>query len=121
MLCLRDPADETNDLGRKAAAIKHVQATFKQVCFDLNRDLAVNTRPSLLAPMVGTSYMLDYERRKKLRYYGHRLSSEMNLSLAEKAKAIRDGEAYAEATKQSDEEMERARRAREERTGSGPD
>jgi non-canonical poly(A) RNA polymerase PAPD5/7 len=92
MLSLRDPADETNDLGRKGIAIKHVQVTFKDLSFQLEFDTRVNARPSILGPLVGTSYMHDYERRRKLRTHGQRLLDGMQKSLSAKAKAIRDAE-----------------------------
>jgi non-canonical poly(A) RNA polymerase PAPD5/7 len=90
MLCLRDPADNTNDLGRKAIAIKHVQTTFKKLCHDLDRNHVLNTRASLLGPLVGTSYMLNKERRFKLQNYGQRLSEQVHKSLAAKAKMVRE-------------------------------
>ena len=39
MLCLQDPADATNDLGRNAYAIKHVQRLFGQARLQLMRDM----------------------------------------------------------------------------------
>jgi non-canonical poly(A) RNA polymerase PAPD5/7 len=112
MLCLRDPADETNDLGRKAIAIKHVQATFKQLCFNLNRDMAANVRASLLAPLVGTSYMLNKQRRERLRHYGYTLSKQLSISLAQKAKQVREDE---QVKIESEEEAGKKRLASEER------
>jgi non-canonical poly(A) RNA polymerase PAPD5/7 len=92
MLVLRDPADETNDLGRKAIAIKHVQATFKSLYHYLARDLAMNTRHSLLGPLVGASYMLNKERRQKTQDYGQRLSQQVQKTLAAKARRVRESE-----------------------------
>lgn len=122
MLCIRDPADETNDLGRKGIAIKHVQATFRHLCYNLDRDLAVNTRPSQLGPLVGNSYMLNKERRASLRHYGNTLSLQLQPSLAATANMVieREKEAEAaklaeEANKESEEDKEKARLAREER------
>jgi len=96
MLCLRDPADETNDLGRKGIAIKHVQATFAHLHRTLAQDVKANTRVSLLTPLVGTSYMLNLERRKKLRDYGVRVSGKVRMSLAQTAKAIREADQVGE-------------------------
>jgi non-canonical poly(A) RNA polymerase PAPD5/7 len=104
MLCLRDPADATNDLGRRAIAIRHVQATFKALCYILDRDMRRNTRISLLAPLVGSSYMLYKERRHKLAEYGKRLSDQMKKSLAVKARMIREGVAEVESPKEEDKE-----------------
>lgn len=92
MLCLRDPADETNDLGRKAIAIKHAQATFKNLHRKLHHDMDVNTRPSLLAPLVGTSYMLNKQRRYELQGYGQRVADQHHKVLALQAKMIREQE-----------------------------
>jgi non-canonical poly(A) RNA polymerase PAPD5/7 len=101
MLSLRDPADETNDLGRKGIAIKHVQVTFRDLSFQLEFDMRVNARPSILGPLVGTSYMHDYARRGKLREHGQKLLQRMQKSLSAKAKAIRE----AEKLKAEEEEM----------------
>ncbi|CAO2654164.1 Nn.00g108970.m01.CDS01 [Neocucurbitaria sp. VM-36] len=92
MLSLRDPADETNDLGRKGIAIKHVQATFRSLVRQLQHDSKINTRPSLLAPLVGSSYMLDKPRRLKLMRYGERLWTQTQKTLSVKAKAMIDTE-----------------------------
>ncbi|EMD66692.1 hypothetical protein COCSADRAFT_84996 [Bipolaris sorokiniana ND90Pr] len=97
MLCLRDPADETNDLGRKGIAIKHVQATFAHLHSQLVDDIKKNTRPSLLGPLVGPSYMLNYKPREKLQDYGRRLQLEEQKTLAAKAKAIRDADKKVES------------------------
>jgi non-canonical poly(A) RNA polymerase PAPD5/7 len=69
-MCLQDPADATNDLGKKGFAIKHIQATLEQLEKTLRHDIADNTRPSLLAPLVGSAYMLNKERRAILEEYG---------------------------------------------------
>jgi non-canonical poly(A) RNA polymerase PAPD5/7 len=103
MLCLRDPADETNDLGRKALSIKHVQATFRKLSYDLTRDTKTNTRTSLLEKLVGPSYMLNKARRGKLRQHGNHLSKRLNVDLAVKAKRVREREEKEEANKQRPE------------------
>ena len=89
MLSLRDPADETNDLGRKGVAIKHVQVTLRDLHYQLVNDTKVNTRPSLLAPLVGNSYLLQLERRRKLREYGRDLKDKQAKMLSQKAEAVR--------------------------------
>lgn len=97
MLCIRDPADETNDLGRKGVAIKHFQATVTTLHTQLTRDLQTNTRASLLGPLVGPSYMLHKERRQKIGEYGKRLSDEMKTNLAVNARLVREGVESGEA------------------------
>jgi non-canonical poly(A) RNA polymerase PAPD5/7 len=97
MLSLRDPADETNDLGRKGTAIKHVQATLRDLHYQLVFDTKVKTRPSILAPLVGSSYMLQLERRRKLQGYGQYLEQEEQRALSQKAKAVRDADRLGES------------------------
>lgn len=105
MLSLRDPADETNDLGRKGIAIKHVQATFRHLRRRLDFDVKVNTRPSILSPLVGSCYMLNQSRREKLESYGKHLVYQMENSLAAKAKALRDAEAQWEDRREGSKEV----------------
>lgn len=76
MLTLRDPADETNDLGRKIVAWKHIQMTLRNIALKLQRHIKVNSRPSLLAPLVGPIYSLHQARRGKLTEYGHYVATE---------------------------------------------
>ncbi|KAF2819757.1 hypothetical protein CC86DRAFT_334778 [Ophiobolus disseminans] len=106
MLCLRDPADETNDLGRKGIAIKHVQRTFVKLCYDLDRHIKHNTRPSLLGPLVGSSYMLNKAHREKLRRYGAKLSTQLKASLAATAKMVRDREKDPRADETEEEKVQ---------------
>jgi len=91
MLSLRDPADETNDLGRKGIAIKHVQATFRDLHKNLLLDVKFNKRASILCPLVGTSYMLQLERRRKLQNYGREWVEREQKDLAKLAKEVREG------------------------------
>ena len=70
LLCLQDPADATNDLGRKGFSIKHVQATFRAIEKELKKNIQDNQKTSLLAPLVGCSYALFKDRREKLEDYG---------------------------------------------------
>ncbi|KAI4644500.1 hypothetical protein J4E93_006405 [Alternaria ventricosa] len=91
MLSLRDPADETNDLGRKGIAIKHVQATFRDLHKNLLLDMKYNKRASILCPLVGTSYMLQLERRRKLQNYGREWVEREQKDLAKLAKQVREG------------------------------
>lgn len=115
MLSLRDPADETNDLGRKGIAIKHVQATFGKLIQQLEHDMKANTRESLLGPSVGSSYKLNVDRRAQLRSYGVRLTNQMQTSLAAKAQAIREAEDTEKMDEEMKEEAEMQRLAREDR------
>jgi non-canonical poly(A) RNA polymerase PAPD5/7 len=100
MLSLRDPADETNDLGRKALCIKHVQTTFAKLGADLARDVQINTRGSLLKELVGPSYLLHKQRRWKLRQFGYDMLEQSKTSLAEKAKMVRERRNAEEAERQ---------------------
>jgi non-canonical poly(A) RNA polymerase PAPD5/7 len=92
MLSLRDPADETNDLGRKGIAIKHVQATLRELHYQLLFDAKVNTRPSILGPLVGSSYMLQLERRRRLQQYGRSLMDKEQKHLSYIARAVREAD-----------------------------
>lgn len=75
MLNLRDPADATNDLGRKTIAWKHIQATFRSLHGYLRKDLGINQRPSLLATFVREVYHLqNVAHRTRLTSYGQSLS-----------------------------------------------
>lgn len=74
MLNLRDPADKTNDLGRKIVAWKHVQKTFGSLAKYLRENVKKNTRPGLLARFVGPIYALQKTHRKRLSEYGSSLS-----------------------------------------------
>ena len=64
LLCLQDPADAYNDLGRPSYAIKHVQMIFKKMHTSIKKtlsqpELALRSRDwSLLAPMVRADYSL---------------------------------------------------------------
>lgn len=100
MLCLRDPADDTNDLGRKGLCIKHVQMTLKHLYIKLRRDVGLNNRVNLLKPLVGDTYALHLNRRKKLTDYGQRMMDEMQSDIAAKAREIRVAEA-AQATEET--------------------
>ncbi|KAI4945190.1 hypothetical protein J4E91_008168 [Alternaria rosae] len=91
MLSLRDPADETNDLGRKGIAIKHIQATLRDLHYHLLLDIKFNKRASILCPLVGTSYMLQLERRRKLQNYGREWVEREQRDLAKLAKEVREG------------------------------
>ena len=73
-LFLQDPADYTNDLGRKAGKIKHVQKTFESLSHrlreSLNREAVSNPQTekgsALLAPLVEANYTGFEQLRKRL-------------------------------------------------------
>ena len=64
LLCLQDPADAYNDLGRPSYAIKHVQKIFRKMHKSIKEalsqpGLALSSKDwSLLAPMVRANYSL---------------------------------------------------------------
>lgn len=96
MLSLRDPADDTNDLGRKTVAWKHVRKTFERLAEGLRKDTKQNTRPSLLAPFVSNIYGLNQAHRKRLTEFGRRVATEngsSGLTLAGIAMKVREAEA----------------------------
>lgn len=80
LLCLQDPVNPTNDLGRKSNAIKHVIATLKHVRTTLlqnMRSVDVVTRKKgkwrekcLLLAIVGYAHEGNAERRKRVEEYG---------------------------------------------------
>lgn len=80
LLCLQDPANPENDLGRKSNAIKHVQKTLGHIRNSLRESMgnaaAISATDrqkgsySLLQPLVGRCHELYYERRKKVEEYG---------------------------------------------------
>ncbi|KAF2083232.1 hypothetical protein K490DRAFT_52195, partial [Saccharata proteae CBS 121410] len=70
LLVLQDPADPGNDLGKKTGAIKHIQKTIMGVQEELRKRLLDEREyPSLLAPLVGTSFDQIEARREKVREY----------------------------------------------------
>jgi hypothetical protein len=97
-LSLRDPADETNDLGRKALAIKHLRETLKHsVKKEFYKRLLRNKETSLLHPLVTPVYGLTIDKRKKLSEQGLKVSRDLDTSLARKAKQIREALASADS------------------------
>lgn len=88
LLCLQDPANPMNDLGKKSHAIKHIHATLAYLRQSLlGRCLALKQYKSsrangqrepepLLLPLVGRCHEVYYERRSKLEAFGKRLEAE---------------------------------------------
>ncbi|GAB7352631.1 hypothetical protein MBLNU459_g3003t1 [Dothideomycetes sp. NU459] len=74
LLCLQDPADPYNDLGKKSFAIKDVQATLKHLHAGLESSLAGEGRDALMAPLirklVGRCDQLYDRRRAALELFG---------------------------------------------------
>lgn len=84
LLALRDPADHTNDLGRKAIAIKHLQATFRTCSDLLEEDIARNKQDhTLINQLIGSSYLVYVQQRSRLQRYG-RFQEELLLKEATK-------------------------------------
>ncbi|KAF2012174.1 hypothetical protein BU24DRAFT_453623 [Aaosphaeria arxii CBS 175.79] len=71
LLCLRDPADPTNDLGRRATLIKHFQATCQGLYVSMRRRLETNGDDSLTSPLVGAVHVLNADRRARLLSAGY--------------------------------------------------
>lgn len=80
LLCLQDPANPVNDLGRKTNAIKHIQAVVRWVGERLEKNLkdaqwshehGVRWKEeSLVTTMVGRCHEVYAERRGKVEKYG---------------------------------------------------
>ena len=76
LLCLQDPADPVNDLGKKAFQIKHIQATFASVRAKIVHSMALweecnvavrkMRRWALLAPLVRAKYQIFAKQRRRL-------------------------------------------------------
>lgn len=77
MLCLQDPSNHTNDLGRNCHAIKHIQETIRAMYRDLVSSMETydearqsfedsRDEVSLLLPIVGRSHELYKERRERM-------------------------------------------------------
>lgn len=85
LMCLQDPANPFNDLGVRAVAIKHVQATFKALGNQLkdaidkyasgkDGSIARGTRSlSLLDMFVGGNYDVFKQKRRRLQRVGEGL------------------------------------------------
>lgn len=90
MLCLRDPADATNDLGRKGTCIKHVQATLKVACHGLRRSLYLDQKANtVLTPLLGPIVEMAGPVRKRLQNQGYLILAE---TVAETSRIIREQE-----------------------------
>lgn len=98
MLHLQDPADPYNDLGRSALAIKDVQATFKQLFYDLAWDIEDPKRREdatpLLRNLVGNSERYFDEMRIPVDLWGSQFVEE-NAEMTQEGEGedVVDGEA----------------------------
>jgi non-canonical poly(A) RNA polymerase PAPD5/7 len=77
LLCLQDPADPLNDLGRKAYGWKHIQATFKTLRGSIDQQMA-NSRlegwkGSIIAKAVGPCFEAYKARRAITEAYGQEI------------------------------------------------
>ncbi|EKG17872.1 PAP/25A-associated [Macrophomina phaseolina MS6] len=70
LLCIRDPSDRTNDVGRKTFGWKHLQATMKKLKEDLRESLEKDDRSLFLPILVGRGFDLAEARRQKLAAFG---------------------------------------------------
>lgn len=70
LMCLQDPADPTNDLGKLSFRIKHIQALLKEVLANLRDAIwTSDSQPqsgALLRRMVGADYRYFEHQRKRL-------------------------------------------------------
>lgn len=92
MLSLRDPADKTNDLGRKGTSILHLQATLRDLTSKLIESIKVNNKPSLLLSLVGEVYPRHRQRRAQLAKHGKQIENLVQSSLSAAAEDARAGE-----------------------------
>ncbi|KAK3110097.1 hypothetical protein LTR53_015970 [Teratosphaeriaceae sp. CCFEE 6253] len=119
LLCVQDPADPRNDLGRKSNAVKH----FVVVCGQLRprlrdrKDLSVAGIQRLLNHIVSSTAVLDSGRRERIEAYG----KEVLEKEASRAMAVDEGRgematgAVGEVDVQAAGSMSEEERARMER------
>jgi hypothetical protein len=79
LLCLQDPANYFNDLGKNAYAIKHIQITFKKarsgilkVFQDRDSNRPAGGRPALSAMLKANYKYFEIDRRRTERYVERR-------------------------------------------------
>lgn len=102
LLCLQDPADNLNDLGRKAYGYKHIRKTFGHLWEVINLEQKRSAhavwpkQSSLLAAAVGPCFDAYAARRAITEAYGQKILDE------EWAK--KEAEEEAERAKKKDEE-----------------
>ena len=89
LLCLQDPADYVNDLGKNTFAIKHIQTTFiiirDQILrkMRMERSLKADLRgqTSMLAPLLQANYLpFEYQRSRIKQFVSHQVGKPSDLS-----------------------------------------
>ena len=115
LLCLQDPADPLNDLGRKANAIKHVQKTMESMAQFLGQDLGhytsarakgtVKPGTSRLISLVGRCHESYFERRKKMESFGLEVLKARERGLADGSNASGDGQFASETSLREQESV----------------
>ena len=73
LLCLEDPGDSTNDLGRKAYGWKHIQETFRILFKSLKYHTSTEKEEessSYLVTLIGTAELAYAPRRRIAQEYG---------------------------------------------------
>ncbi|KAI9797228.1 MAG: hypothetical protein M1835_001584 [Candelina submexicana] len=114
LLCLQDPANPKNDLGKKAYGIKHIQKTFSIARHNIDEciriwednqskassshdvEYAVLEKAGLLWPVVGGNYRSFERRRERIRRYGKEMVGER--AQAEKATRPEDNTSMRKPT-----------------------
>jgi predicted nucleotidyltransferase len=86
LLCLQDPTDKHNDVGRKTYAWKHIAESIKRLKEGLEQRLAESEEgsgvESFLNDLVGTHDRLLSERRERIRQYGAKVLADPNYTTA---------------------------------------
>ncbi|KAK0790030.1 hypothetical protein LTR02_005532 [Friedmanniomyces endolithicus] len=93
LLCLQDPADPTNDLGRKSNAIKNLQASCRFVLFGMRKMLGLAEAgermrwlsDAVLDVAVGRCHEVLLERRTRVEEWGRERVELEELKAAERA------------------------------------
>ncbi len=90
-MCLQDPADATNDLGRKCYSIKHIKITFEHLLRRVLELIGEGKPASFLAPLVGTDFVKLARRRKILAAFGTKILLRAEKVESTDAKAMPSG------------------------------
>ena len=82
LMCLQDPANAYNDLGRQASAIQHVRATFATLTEKMKVSMELfdpsvnrNATFSILDPCLAANYDCFQKKRKRLQEAGRTLTA----------------------------------------------
>ncbi|KAH7118807.1 hypothetical protein B0J11DRAFT_77197 [Dendryphion nanum] len=115
MLSLRDPADPTNDLGRKGRYMKHVKLTCGIVWYQLKKGLH-NKMPNSLYAVTGYIYDELKPKRDQLKQWGQEVKlgqerqserTKVLATLSEKAEKINDKLSSKEEEEEEEQEKKR--------------